>query len=393
MRRSPYLTVFIALLSLAVSSGCDGIGRRLVDRAPPGGGLPPDVCVDPPECDEPPDVMEHPLKAARQVAMAGCGETPPQGGDQTVRCTPLRWPEDEVGVIRQTGFTLRHRNWVIESEKPLDVYLEGAVLDDVWLALRGPVSVHLSSRSILTDVRVEMMAFVEGGVEPVITMDESDGTDLVFASPAVPVGDLTVKHSRLKGAQLAAATVMVESVVSTQLTVEATRFTAIDLYADEAQFGFDSAVIASSMLSLVRVTRCGEATMVNTIVNQYVMAACTQGSFHAYRASIGGGAIDGAVDSDGSSFSNVLFGADSKTDLHAWLTAFSDVNFCKRSTVTFGESTSVDCSRCDGGRRDLFACTLPGEFVTLSENDCPVLQAGELCLPPLPVRPRPQEAL
>lgn len=196
-----HLTIASALLLIG-SAACDGVGRPLVDWQPAGGAIPYEVCGSESMCDLPslPPGEWATLNTA-PVTVPGCAPPGATASPESAMsgCEPLRWPVTAlVSEVSETGFKLNRRNWIIASETPLLVTLVRTELEDVWIALRGLVTLRFVDHSRLKDVRINM-TYEQG--EPAVALDDSEASNLVVTSTeAMPLGNLSVARSQVQTA-------------------------------------------------------------------------------------------------------------------------------------------------------------------------------------------------
>ncbi len=388
------LTVYAALLVALPTLACDGLGRPLVDRTAVPEGVASDMCLEVAGC-APPERLASPLLEISPVALAECARPTTSSEEPSpFFCAELHSSDSEPGSeLFAPDIQITRSNWLIEASTPLEVNLSHAVLRDVWIALRGPVTLRVSDHSDLTDVRISM---VEDEGEPRMVLEDSDALRLLVGSrDEAQVGSVSFTRARLQYAQVAARDIAVESVVSEWAVLNANRLRTVDLSDTGGRLSFDDGLFAASNFLLTDFARCGTASHASSTIEECMFDPCSAAPLRLYGSHLLKSFVDGEVESDESDWMWVRFGARAPTELMAWASSFQNINLCEHSkTVRLGENGAILCSHCDGRKKREIICQLPGAEVVLEDNDaCPALTKAADCQAPLPIRERPRVVL
>lgn len=382
-----------AALAVLAAVGCDQVGQPLVDHE---GMTPLDLstvpCTKPPPCEVGFvfDIDAGPPRPAAPVAGESCG------GAAFAACPELQSEDDDAdaGVAPDDavvieGAVLSDRNLYIERTQPLDVTLEGASLHRVFIHIEGPVTLRIKNSVLFEDVRVS------GGHASSaarIELERVSGSGLRVAEPAQPfAGSLAIKRSSLPMAQLAVDDLSLESVELRSGSITANTLHAADTSFDALTMVTRLAAISASTLLNVQIPSCGAMALLASKLLSSQVSACRDEPLRVYAGSVIGGLIDGEIQSDDTHWEGVVLGLREPTRVTAWRGTFVSSNFCAQSqSAVLGRGTRAGCMRCDGGlvAPDAVCVVAPGDAI-YENPKCDALTEPSLCLPPLPVRPRP----
>lgn len=432
--------IAVVLVCLACAPACKGgLGRALVDeypkQRPPGGTS---DCAMPPRCDdeasgapdagvEPIEITPVALHTCGAFVPAGCGDdalgpTPGEdgapadagandecsttlalGGSDTVPnavtlgCTAQRFDAvadaDAPDLVTLRRAVWRHSNVAISAMRPITLELEAATLEDVWIGLRGPITLRVNEDSTMTNVRMRTRDDRAGA--PRVDLRDSHAQNLAVAPEADDgFASLALARMHLNHADLRARDVTMESVAGNDMRIDAFELTSADGWFNGVDLAFDRALIASLTANKVNVSRCGKLTLVNGTFERATMIPCTDGPMRVYGAAIHYSLVDGEVDGDHASFEFVRFGVDRTLEITGWDSTFTAVNFCRHTKAArFGNLPTVTCSECADDKSDVdpHACQPPGSTVASRKNFCAVLNELPLplCPAPEPERERP----
>jgi hypothetical protein len=432
-RRSAGPWLVLMTFGAAALLGCE-IGQPLVDRFPPE---PPDAavplidCILPLPCRDAGSIIEPPVNEdgtaiepllAVPVALETCA-SPDQPGcaqladqqqgviapDEDSACEVEWGIEDETAVPdgaelscgqlrivpaesdKPRSVILRDIIWkqvnvMIQSAQPLDLELQNASLEDVFIELNGPISLRIFHSARFKQVRI-ISAAAETPAR--LELERVDGANFLAGDSDHPfTGTVAMVRSVLSGAQLTVNAVQFESVRLSYGLIDVTSLDAADLTLSSTLLSARTGRLTACVLDGVHLAECGAMTLVATSVGNSYLAACSDQPLRVYNGSVAHSVVDGPIQSDITNWFLVLFGAREPTDLVAWEGIFESVNFCaEASTARF--ASWVHCSGCEQGLEQPGAICAMAYAYDISSNYCGKLTNPSTCPDPQPERERP----
>lgn len=407
------LGVFAAGCALLAS--CDGVGRALVGAQgeggrppvcpqydcqavvprPPGGDdmEPSGVygCADAPlepACDggpatEPATNASQPARCGRTLSLDHDSADPFELATLTCERVVLeRSSRSADATLRLTNVAWQQLDVTVRSSVPFVLELERARLDDVRLWLDGPVSVRVLGAVSVSQLQIRG----DHGAAELSILDGAIAS-LRAGDPASKfMGSITIERAFVRGAQIRAGQLQVESSDLADVVLDTDRLQLADCTGRRLLMGFDQALLTASSLSDVNIERCGRLAMYDASLTSARLPACATPPTRVYNSSITGSSIEGEIVADYAQLSQVRVGALDATDLQLWETTLASVQFCAgTSSVRLGVENIAACISCtedDGTPVPFTACRTGADPVGLSRS-CGPLFAPPLCEPEL----------
>lgn len=394
---------FVALRSVGIlclacvlqnSMGCEGVGRPLVDSTTGGRDSNPmsAMCPESPEC-LPAEISRRPRAKIRKgpIDLDTCATMGVSViAAPRIECAEVAWSEADLSESIPPGLVLSNSNLTISVTRPTTLTLDTAELTNVWLSLRGPVKLRLGAQSTLSRVHVEL--FHEQGSPSLEVGDTSLTSVAIEGARESSMASATFTRARLSNVELSLPQTQLRSVWATQLIVDGPELDVVDLEASETDLTFDRATLAASSLTSTRILRCGSLSLARSSLEGSSLVACSDGPARVYDSSIIESLVDGAIDSDMSMWSAVIFGGREATELNAWDSLFGSVSFCAKTfDLRFAGLSSIACSVCEGREESAVSCERDRDKVQSEGNRCPALEALEVCGDGFPRRERPKD--
>lgn len=414
----------------SLSTGCDGIGRPLVDRRfKPyvGDGCPRDEIAPP--CDGPPDVMldAGPLPL-EHVDFAECMRAPdcrlpdlgrgdagdaadagvaagdagtdapcdPLGVDAldhaALECTSLRIELDgSQGAVVAREPNLSNVQLAIEARVPATLTIERATLQRVSIRLHGPVTLRIDDAVMFEDIAIASVDAAGGAARVELTDLESDRL-VIGQNEQAFVGTARIERCTLEHTNLRASAIELSSARMNDWAIESRELFTADSTLNAGRLAVGRATFASSQLSRVQVGSCEALVLIASGVTFGELPACSVEPLRAYNSRFSRSTVNGLIDSDEATFDKVRFGLITAVDLVGWNTTMESVAFCGlgRSLHLGGMSNRVLCSTCMDPVMEP-ACFFPEGKGELRLNACEALSKANVqaCAGPVPERPRP----
>jgi hypothetical protein len=467
--RSLATTTAAMLVCSLLAVACDQVGAPLVDTRGGDVLLPTVTCALPPAC-EPPDAgAPLALVEALAVDVRSCGGI---GPDDSERCDPPREPDDDssdAGVppdadedVGDISFDpnapllppcesarvarmpaqldcqdvtsrdappdvrdeepLREASWHasnirIESEVPRTIAIEQLAATDVWVELRGPVTLRIGGPGAtpwisgedgmahfyakdgapIEGLRIAGVATAAGA--PRLVLEGVRARSLVIGDEQRPFpGRVSVRTGDFFGAQLFARDLTLESTRVEEGRLRTELLATSDSVLVKVGIEAEQALLSATRLRESELMRCGELSLVECNLNATNVAACTGSPARFYNVRFVDAALDGVIEADGSSFGTTRFGTRAPTEIRLWYGRIAVSSLCAGvQALVLGEGAALKCSACEDER---FAadstCALPAVDVDLQTNFCPGLAPDAelaICMPPFPDRHRPDPNL
>lgn len=205
-------------------------------------------------------------------------------------------------------------------------------------------------------------------------------------------GRVIARTSELLAAQLLADEVVLESSRLEDGLLHTHLLTGADAVLTALGIELDRALLSTSHVRKSQVTRCGDVTLASVNVTETLISAC-ETPLRMIDSRMVVGALDGAIEADGSRFETVLFGTRGPTELVFWSTGVQASGLCGGvQSLAIAEISSIQCSLCES---DTFVpdatCELPKSDLSFKNNLCPGLTTGAMlprCSLPHPPRHR-----
>ena len=428
---------YVLLLLLAA---CDAVGDPLVgEREPPGAGL-AIRCPTPPPCHPEWDVIEEvTARPWSAVDLAGCrerqrhacvevddavevavdegpdggvepGEAPsgrvvgcrlvpdqPDGGlaPDEVPCGPEPTLECERLEINAAadGSRVRHLEepvWLgaqvrITTERAFTVELRGAWLFDVAITLQGPVTLRIVDARYARDVRIRRAAGATDG--PRLELEAVVGARLRLGEPDGALAHVGMIRTQLTDVQLIASDLRLESTTLLGGLVQADVLLGLDADLADLDLRTQSSLLSAFKLKRSQLQDCQKLTLIGGEVIDTRIEACAQEPVRVYSTDLLRGAFDGVAEIDRSSWTSVVVGASSPTQLTAFQTALSGLALCPElRALSLSSVSHLRCSSCPDGMTDPGLEPLGQELspCVASVDDLSAEQLPNVCFVPDP---------
>ncbi len=398
-----------------LSSGCDGLGRPIVDHLAisPSSFACPD---EPPDCSAaaptPAAIVATPLTLAPcradpascpgQLASDGAmcelswelapGFAPPQ---RDLRCVKLALRADAPATVNISGLSAQDAAIAIQAAQPMTLELTGAQLTRTTLALEGPISVRFAGESALSAV------YIQGG-EASSELELSDLRASAFELSDF-AGTARVARAALRDVKLIAQQVSIEVASFTGLALKAERLSAVELHGSDLALDVRRASMAELDVSKLQLARCGALLLASSLVRDSLFLPCTDDPLRVDQSQIFGSMVLGGLVGRWSLWDHVRFGAGSGTEGPAarelWHGSVRYSSLCAGvSAMSFGATDPLACNACDGLiAPEQALCAAPADdgagptfepipywpALTPYQNpQCPPLDALRACDPP-----------
>jgi hypothetical protein len=414
------VTRWLIVIGVLMVLGCDGVGRALVGEEL--AGVDDDLACQRPSCQEQPlpiaprvrdseplgvalcaqrpdstlcDRADDPRTGAEEASQSPCGEPrllDEDSGEALRRldCVQLslqRTAEAGAGVLRISDARWRGLTLVIESEDAFVLELERAVLEQVRVTLRGPVtlrvidSVEVAELMVTTDDRAAALEVRESRVRALWL----GGADLPFA------GTLDAQRSTIAMLTAFVRAASFESVLLDDVRASAERLELSDVTGRRLLLAADQIIVNVSSLSELEIERCGRLGAYQTWLTSFRIPACRDDATRLYGGTMRRGAIEGSIVADRASFDRTRFGVRDATELQLWDASLENTSLCAGTgRVTIGGDTSALCVFCkedDDSPVPVQACLHP-ESAPILLRACRALVEAPVC-EPAPQRMRP----
>lgn len=451
----------VTFAALLLASGCDQVGSSLVGDVTPPVSLPFTACSGMVVC-EPPDAGTLPeVLPADEVDVARCGGIGPRDSELCDPSVPVdagspesaadaAAPDDDdfvdLGASPNSALlppceSTRHArvpaeldcadvtsrdappqeaaheqlaraqwhasNLRIESEVPRTIAIDELTASEVWIELRGPVTLRIgrqggalftfgsgpptAGEEAISDLRVTGVATAAGA--PQLHFEGVRARGVRIGDDARPFpGRVSARSSELLAVQLLAHDVALESSRLDTGLLRAGTLSGADAVLTDLGIELGHALLANSDLRSSQLTRCGDVSLVLVSVTDSQLSAC-DAPLRMIDSRMSRTWLDGAVEGDDATFESTLFGTREPTDLVLWSGRLKNAGLCAGvQSLVLAELTGIECSMCE---RDTFVpdavCTLPKSDIFLKNNLCPGLSSQDelaACSLPYPDRHR-----
>jgi hypothetical protein len=371
---------------LSACCACNGVGRALVDYEPPG---------------EAEMTICSAMRCEGVLPVLAVPDTPGEYGDlslcepptmQTVhltlddcRCRSLELDlaESALPVELAGPEHLEHCRLHLRSERPIEVRLAVPRLDDVHIALEGPIK--LTMRNVVRGQRVSVAASAEHAS---IELERCDLSLFSLHDPEQRISALNVSHSTLVSALIEIANARFDSVAVRRSTLIARTLDADDLDALHSRLEVDQALISSSRMNEVELSACRQLRILGSELS-FVEATCRE-RIQLYSTRAQQSVFDGPIEFDAAELLNSSFGLSESTSLVAFESSFTNANLCEHVRDARFRGGFASCVDCEGPLMtgEAFLCGERTFSSTASENPCPAVASIQTCVS-FPDRPRP----
>lgn len=366
--------------------GCDGLGRKIVDRFPEreplGAG-----CGVPVQCAAPLTAMPRRPLSPAMSALEGCPQPLAESlglaeADQS--CTRVTMRSVSAPALVR-GAVLRNAELIVERG---DAELAGVALRDVVVQLRAGSRLRIVEGSQLERVRV--LSAAEPGAR--FELVESDATELTLAGEQGSFrGTSFVTRSELHGATLTVDDLSIENTRLTDVAIVALRFASLAAEGRGIQLDVERGSIAAGTLDELNVVRCGSLQIASCSLADLSLMPCAE-PLRISHSRVTRGFAAGAIQSKLTVFSELAFGAGFDTSLELWRGTLTRSTLCEGvREVAF--SSKVTCNVCPEQVAPVapFACWSGERDADVREEmeiaaydpDCTALDVALPCDPPL----------
>jgi len=400
--------------------GCDGVGRALVGEEL--GGVDDDLGCQRTSCEEQPlpisprvpaseplgigfcplqsdrtqcDLADGPRTRSGDAAVSPCGEPQllTEGASEALRrldCVQLslqRTAEEGAGVLRISDARWRGLTLVIESEDAFVLELERVVLEQVRVALRGPVTLRLIDSAEVSELMV-----TTDDRAAALEVRESRVRGLWLGSSELPfAGTFDAQRSTIATLTASVRVASFESVLLDDVRASAERLELSDATGRRMLLAADQIIVNVSSLSELEIERCGRLAAYQTWMTSVRIPACSDDATRLYGGTMRRGAIEGPIVADRASFDRTRFGVRDATELQLWDASLKNSSLCAGTgRVTLGGDTSALCVFCkedDDSPVPVQACRHP-ESAPILLKTCQELVDAPVCeLAPQRMRP------
>jgi hypothetical protein len=400
--------------------GCNGVGRAVVGKSSDGKGndlaCEPEPCRDKPvsvlripepvefattECTPPaPELCEpaselEPLLEGERPG--GCRRTLSLDDDafdagalRNLTCGRARLVRTQAAstMLRVEGADWSHIDLDLQTADPVTLELVAPVrLEQLIIRMRGPFTLRVSEANMVHDIRV---ASDSPGAS--VTLEKAELHTIRFGDEQAQfAGVLAVTRSKLQQVNLVARELRFETVGLVDARVRADHLQWVDVTGRRVELTIRSAVLSSSNFIDLRVKECERLSLHAVEAAAFVIPTCSAGPTRIFDSSLGRGSLDGAIDSDRTKLSGTILGLHDTTDLLAWDTDLTNVNFCSNADhVTVAGKGTFTCATCrelDGSQVPIDAC-VHEDSQTLFLKTCGAIFVAPDC-DPTPDRMRP----
>jgi hypothetical protein len=331
---------------------------------------------------------------AETAPMEGCSarsDLPP-----TAACDDVRVAGDPASPLSSLDAPNWSRsNLTLVASSPWRVELHAPILDMVFLRLEGPVELHIDHANALEDLRITGVITAAGA--PSLELRQVIGNALAIgdAVESFP-GSVRLETAVLSESVLAPVRLELRSVELSKVRVLTSALSGTDASLVDAVIDADSVLLSAFKAARTRIQSCADATYVAGTVMDTSLASCRGGgALRVYDTKILSSAVDGIVESDGSSWEYVRLGVNAPSDVVLFLSSWSAVAICEgASRIGIGTASSVKCSGCKDLLDEPDVCIIPGDgrAPNIDANFCHLLTADPKpaeCVDPVPERIRP----
>jgi len=381
-----------ASLALA-SSWCVAcmVGEPLVDERQEVRGVGFADCAEPPLC-EPRRHAPQINYAASPIVLEECGGrspciAPAPGSEAAPVCSNTRPAEtlpqiaectalELVGAPDDAEYHLDSAQWnrvnlVIRAEQPRRVTLVAPALQGVYVQLIGPVLLRIVDTSLLEELRLVGMASAAG--RPRVEFERVHGQALRVGDNARSFGGEIAMHATaFTLVAVHAESVTLESAVLDLGGVRADLLTVADADLNQLVIESETAVISTFVMEESHLLVCKSGSLFGGRAFKSSIRTCPFATTRLYDVTVVGGELNGAIEADSANLENLRVGTESATQLTAFASYLSSVNFCEHSErLALGALSILKCSACDDvAAPENLACALP-ELERLGGNFCP----------------------
>jgi hypothetical protein len=271
----------------------------------------------------------------------------------------------------------------LRSERPLEVQLVAARLEDVHIALEGPI--QLTMRDVSHGQRVSIAASSE---QASLVLERCDVALFSLHHPGRPITKLNASHSTLVSALIETASARFDSVALRRSTLIAPTLDADDLNALHSRLEVDQALISSSHLNEVEIPACRELRIRGSELSS-VEAACRE-RIQVYTTRAQQSVLDGPIEFDDAELLNSSFGLSESTSIISFVSSFTNTSLCRRVRDARFQGGFASCVDCEGPLMtgEAFLCGESSFSAMTNENPCPAVASLQSCVS-FPDRPRP----
>jgi hypothetical protein len=412
----------LLMIAAALLCACKGVGRSLVDTQTGRKGR-SSSCAPPPSCaglgldtgatlsEQTPALTSVSRRVCPEGVSASCSGNPsPEVGDDCarvwnvdeqpapdlseLRCAGLRITADAHG--ERSDVTVEEVHWsgvelAIESTRPITVHLRRPVLEDVHIALSGPVTLDVFDLGYLH--RVQMSARADQQMPPTVTITDStlESSSIMREGGAFPGHVEISRGAHVDDSWLSADALELDNLSMHNVVLQAQALDADDVRFQHATLSFDHAELTFSDLYSSRVRSCSTWLTLNGVnLHDSELAACEGDRLRAFGSTVDRASVAGTVDSEETTWTRSLFGPGGQLALTAYGSRFEHVNFCAETgRAGFGgEDNAISCSECEG---ELPMCAAVDADVEVDDVLCPQLSTLERCEQALPPAERSVE--
>ena len=396
--------VIAACLAAAVLSGCDGVGRGLVDRRSSVSGTTGCDYSKVPQCDAGERMLDSDAgipPGVTPIDLTACGgdelpaDTVATLDHALLDCANVRVELDaNAGTQVASDANLSRVSLRLQSATPATLTLDRGAFEHVFVHLEGPVTLRITDPVAFGDVGISGSENAYGAPRLELADVEAWRFAVGESERAFP-GQLLLRRSTAHLAHLRADAIDFSSVRIDTSAMESRVMFAADTVMTTARLKLGHATFAASSMAAVHVGACDALVLISSTFNTGEIPACTGEPLRAYSAIFSKSSVDGMIDSDSSTWTNVRFGAHTPTEFLGWSSSVDGSAFCEHSQgLRFGEhANGVHCSDCMAGSLQEPLCIFEDGALEVGGNRCADLAPADLMAPmcsgETPKRPRP----
>ncbi|HET8939341.1 MAG TPA: hypothetical protein VFN67_38110 [Polyangiales bacterium] len=371
--------------SVLACSACT-LGQPLVDEAEPeapGQVLP---CFMAPRCDDPGmtfEVPEHPalliagcasMKLCQLgdnlIGQGGCpGDAPLDALPQHAKCQRLKvqaQPDEDELILNELEWS--EVNLELHAEKPTTLTMSGGMVESVYLALHGPIALHVERMHRVNDLRIRGEATASGA--PSVNMDEFLVEMLSIGSAEADFpGSVQVHALQLSDADIRAQRVVIESASIEHARLRADTINAADLTLKLALVETSNALWSSYGVEDSFLRFCGDARLIDGSLTRVGVNACLESPLRVYASLVSSSTVDGGFELDDVSLNNSRLAKNEQTRVLAFQTHVMSSVLCEGvEEFALDPTSDLKCSDCADPQGEQALCMLKIDGVSDDER-------------------------